>query len=297
MAFGKRWGELRVETTTTPLTLACYKGDVAAISALLQQGAGVDQQDDDGYTPLFVASLKGHVDAARLLLDAGAAVDKRREGDWSPFGIACALGHVDVATLLVERGADTASVNTCSWRNAAASVCLQATESRRNAAMSRAWRRCELGEQRGRIRFCMSRAKTVTSAGAVVAGQRRGGRSGGQARCDAAMDRVPERPRRCGAAVAGQRRGGRSGGQGGRRRCTSPARTATSTRRGCCWTKARRSIGRMRTARRRCSKPMRERPRGALALVGAGHVDATPLRRSWCWGAHRRRSTVRRMTC
>ena len=110
---GKRWGELRVESGTTPLTLACYQGDVAAISALLQQGAGVDQEDDDGYTPLFVASLKGHVDAARLLLDAGAAVDKRREGDWSPFGIACALGHVDVATLLVERGADTAAVNTC----------------------------------------------------------------------------------------------------------------------------------------------------------------------------------------
>ena len=94
VAFGKRWGELRVKTTTTPLTLACYKGDVDAISALLQQGAGVDQRDDDGYTPLFVASLKGHVDAARVLLDAGAAVDKRREGDWSPFGIACALGHV-----------------------------------------------------------------------------------------------------------------------------------------------------------------------------------------------------------
>ena len=110
VAFGKRWGELRIESGTTPLTLACYQGDVDAISALLQQGAGVDQEDGDGYTPLFVASLKGHVDAARLLLDAGAAVDKRREGDWSPFGIACALGHVDVATLLVERGA---AVNLC----------------------------------------------------------------------------------------------------------------------------------------------------------------------------------------
>ena len=104
--FWEAVGELRIESGTTPLTLACYKGDVDAISALLQQGAGVDQEDHDGYTPLFVASLKGHVDAARLLLDAGAAVDKRREGDWSPFGIACALGHVDVATLLVERGAD-----------------------------------------------------------------------------------------------------------------------------------------------------------------------------------------------
>ena len=38
VAFGKRWGELRVKTTTTPLTLACYQGGVDAISALLQQG-------------------------------------------------------------------------------------------------------------------------------------------------------------------------------------------------------------------------------------------------------------------
>ncbi|CAH0369827.1 unnamed protein product [Pelagomonas calceolata] len=88
VAFGKRWGELRIESGTTPLTLACYKGDVAAISALLQEGACVDQEDSDGYTPLFVVSLKGHIGVARLLLDAGAAVDKRRETEWSPFGIA-----------------------------------------------------------------------------------------------------------------------------------------------------------------------------------------------------------------
>ena len=35
VAFGKRWGELRIESGTTPLTLACYKGDVGAISATL----------------------------------------------------------------------------------------------------------------------------------------------------------------------------------------------------------------------------------------------------------------------
>ena len=92
VAFGKRWGELRVKTTTTPLTLACYKGDIATISALLQQGAGVDQQDDDGYTPLFVASLKGHVDAARLLLDAGAA-------DTPPKNFALVFAPVAVAAV------------------------------------------------------------------------------------------------------------------------------------------------------------------------------------------------------
>ena len=99
VAFGNQWGVAHRERHDAT-DGACYKGDIDAIRDLLQQGAGVDEQDDDGYTPLFVASLKGHVDAARLLLDADAAVDKRREGDWSPFGIACALGHLDVATML-----------------------------------------------------------------------------------------------------------------------------------------------------------------------------------------------------
>ena len=58
----------------TPLTPACYQGDVAAQGDLLQQGTGVDHEDDDGYTPLFAMSLKGHADAARALLDAGAAI-------------------------------------------------------------------------------------------------------------------------------------------------------------------------------------------------------------------------------
>jgi ankyrin repeat protein len=119
VASGKQWGELRIESGTTPLTLACFPtlacfqgSRYATIHSLLQRGADVDQENGDGYTPLFVASSRGHVDAARLLLDAGASVDKRRAGEWSPFGIACVRGHLDVATLLVERGADTAALNT-----------------------------------------------------------------------------------------------------------------------------------------------------------------------------------------
>ena len=41
-------------------------------------------------------------------------------------------------------------------------------------------------------------------------------------------------------------------------------------RRGCCWTKARRSIGRTRTARRRCTSPAR-------------YLRATSTRRGCCW--------------
>ena len=100
---GSGGGELSVKTGTTPLTLACYKRDLDKMSALIRQGARVDQEDGDGYTPLFVASLKGHVDAACLLLDAGAAVDKRPEGELSPFGIACARWHAGGAAVAGKR--------------------------------------------------------------------------------------------------------------------------------------------------------------------------------------------------
>ena len=47
-------------------------------------------------------------------------------------------------------------------------------------------------------------------------------RRSSEGRCDAAVHRLRERPRRRGAAVAGQRRGGRSGEKDGRRRCHRP---------------------------------------------------------------------------
>ena len=86
--------------------------------------------------------------------------------------------------------------------------------------------------------------------------------------CDAAVHRLPERPRRRarllldnGAEVD------RTTEDGGRRcRCRLP-RPATSTRRGCCWTKARRSIGRGRTA----ATPLH------VACANGGHVDAARL--------------------
>ena len=76
-----------------PLTLACYQGDVAAISELLQKGASVDQQDEDGYTPLFVASSKKDTPTPRACcsmraprLRSGARVIGRRLGLLVPLG-------------------------------------------------------------------------------------------------------------------------------------------------------------------------------------------------------------------
>ena len=163
----------------TPLLLkACWKGHVDAARLLLDKGAEVDRADKDGETPLFNACWNGHVDAARLLLDKGAEVDRAAEDGATPLWIACWKGHVDAARLLLDNG----------------------------AAVDRA------AEDGGRR--CSSPARTATSAwrGCCWRTARRSTKR--RRTADAAVHRLPERPRRRGPAAAGQRRGGRSGGQG-----------------------------------------------------------------------------------
>ena len=83
---------------------------------------------------------------------------------------------------------------------------------------------------------------------------------------DAAEDIACQKPRsrRRGATVLGSGAVDRARTTAGRR--CSPPRTATSTWRGCCWTKARRSIGRRRTSDAAVHR-LRERPRRRGAAV------------------------------
>ena len=60
----------------------------------------------DDSTALMFACEKGHVEAARLLLEKGAAVDAQDENGVTPLMTACEEGHVEVARLLLEKGAD-----------------------------------------------------------------------------------------------------------------------------------------------------------------------------------------------
>ena len=227
---------------------ACKKRPRRRGAAVAGQRRGGRSGDGEGtrWTPLFIACQNGHVDAARLLLDKGAEVDRAEKDGGTPLFIACEKGHVDAARLLLDKGAEV-----------------------------------DRADKDG---------------------------------LDAAVHRLPERPRRRGAAAAGQRRGGRPGGGGrARRRCSSPARRATSTRRGCCWTKARRSTGRMEDGRTplyiACQNGHVDAAR--LLLDKGAEVDrankhgrrrcsspartATSTRRGCCW-RKARRSTGRRRT-
>jgi len=48
------------------------RGDLANVKRLIEKGANVNAQTNDGYTALILASRYGHKEIAKLLIEAGA---------------------------------------------------------------------------------------------------------------------------------------------------------------------------------------------------------------------------------
>ncbi len=65
------------------------------IKALLDHGALVDLQNQDGLTPLIHASLHGHAETVKTLLDHGAQVDLQDKDGASALISASNYGHTD----------------------------------------------------------------------------------------------------------------------------------------------------------------------------------------------------------
>jgi len=66
---------------TTMLHVACGYNLVDIAMTLLQQGADVEEEDEEGNRPLHFAAKNGHVKIVRALLDAGAEMEARNRGD------------------------------------------------------------------------------------------------------------------------------------------------------------------------------------------------------------------------
>lgn len=58
--------------SSVPLTQAVTSGDAAAVTAVLADGADVNERTGGGQTPLILATIFGHTHLISLLLDAGA---------------------------------------------------------------------------------------------------------------------------------------------------------------------------------------------------------------------------------
>ena len=93
------------------LIQAAADGDTATVIALLEGGADIDWQGDDGRTPVMAATVGNHADTVRALIDAEANVDIRDARLDNPFLYAGAEGLLDILRLTIDAGADPSLTN------------------------------------------------------------------------------------------------------------------------------------------------------------------------------------------
>ena len=84
----------------TPLMLAAFRGNAAAVINLLEQGADVNARDKDGDTALMFAAFKGHTLVVALLLQYGANVYARARNGWTAKKAAQSGLHQQIADML-----------------------------------------------------------------------------------------------------------------------------------------------------------------------------------------------------
>ena len=96
-------GVLAAETINdrwTPLIVAAHEGNEAAVAALLEAGADVNEASKNGRTALFMSAQEGHDAVVAALLMAGAQADKTRNDGCMPLVVAEQRGQAAVVKLL-----------------------------------------------------------------------------------------------------------------------------------------------------------------------------------------------------
>jgi ankyrin repeat protein len=102
---------------TSLLMRAAWMGHVGVVRVLLERGADVSAQDDDGDTALHCAAMTGREEIVSLLLTNGADIHSR--GNMGRTALICASqdGNLAVVRLLVRhlggRGVDDRDENGC----------------------------------------------------------------------------------------------------------------------------------------------------------------------------------------
>jgi uncharacterized protein len=84
----------------TPLMLAAFRGNTAAVINLLECGADVNARDADGDTALMFAAYRGHGLIVALLLQYGANVYARARNGWTARKAAQSGLHEHIADML-----------------------------------------------------------------------------------------------------------------------------------------------------------------------------------------------------
>ena len=85
------------------------------MKTLLDDGANVDAQKDDGWTPLHMAAYNNYTEAMALLLTYSAKPNIQNNLDRTPMHIAANKGHIHIVKHLLEKNASIRIQDTYGW--------------------------------------------------------------------------------------------------------------------------------------------------------------------------------------
>jgi ankyrin len=96
-----------------PINIAALFGPTELVAALLDAGAGLEQQGRDGFYPLHNAVASGHSETVALLIKRGAVVDAKEGRGRTPLLYFAATGgsNNEIARMLLAAGADPGSMD------------------------------------------------------------------------------------------------------------------------------------------------------------------------------------------
>jgi len=97
------------------INAAMYQKDTPLLKKLIEAGADVNQQDENGQTLLMEAADQGDLDMVKMLLEHQAKVDIKSKFGGTPFTRAVAQKHTEIAEALIEAGADMVDHYTGNW--------------------------------------------------------------------------------------------------------------------------------------------------------------------------------------
>ena len=97
---------LESDLAKTDLSYASKGGNLENVEALIEQGADVNEADDQGYTALMKAAQEGQVEIVEALLEEGADVGAQSKSfdKETALLLAAKHGHTEVVRILIEKG-------------------------------------------------------------------------------------------------------------------------------------------------------------------------------------------------
>ena len=106
IASGVDINEVSGSPERTALIYAAEYGYREIVALLIQFGADVSAQADEGLSALYLASVEGKVEVVDMLLQAGASPGIQDDNNVTPLHGAAYLQHPEVVELLIKAGAD-----------------------------------------------------------------------------------------------------------------------------------------------------------------------------------------------